>query len=172
MKQTKACILLNNLCWDFVTVYVAIGGEIHFKVSEMARGLGFEMRMRINCVLEWRFGLSNLTEQHFIKRTQRLWISIALFPQDLLAQGKANASSSANDEVDLDELMDVSEPCILILLLSSSVYISSFFHVSTTHRTLSWRNCMLTGLQLLRYLSRWCSFLLSMKIICLGSQMR
>lgn len=65
-----------------------------------------------------------------------------------MAQGKANANSSANDEVDLDDLMDVSEPSLFISLPSSSLRSEL---MSATYRTLSWRNCMLTGLRLLRY---------------------
>lgn len=49
-----------------------------------------------------------------------------------MAQGKANATSSANDEVDLDDLMDVSEPSLFISLLSSSLRSSFFCHTPAT----------------------------------------
>jgi hypothetical protein len=45
--------------------------------------------------------------------------------QELLSQDKAQASSSINQEVDLDELMDVS----LIVLLASSILMQMFLFI-------------------------------------------
>ncbi len=43
--------------------------------------------------------------------------------QEVLAQGKAQASSSVNQEVDLDELMDVSS----IVILASGILLRLFY---------------------------------------------
>lgn len=80
--------------------------------------------------------------------------------QELLAQQKAGASSSVNEEVDLDELMDV---WFSNLSTSSSKYVLQTFQshhicsVTGLHhadfRILSWKSCMQIGLQLLRWQS-------------------
>lgn len=91
--------------------------------------------------------------------------------QEMLAHQKAEASSSVNEEVDLDELMDV---CFADLsTTSSSMYVLQTFQshhicsVTGLHnadfRILSWKSCMQIGLQLLRWQStevprcKWCS---------------
>lgn len=45
--------------------------------------------------------------------------------QELVTQGKAQTSSSINQEVDLDELMDVS----LIVLLASGILVQMFLFI-------------------------------------------
>lgn len=70
----------------------------------------------------------------------------------MLSKGKAQTSSSVNEDIDLDELMDVSWPMCLCFSLSAhkqSVHLSVC--LSVINRILSWKSCMLIGLLLSRF---------------------
>lgn len=67
------------------------------------------------------------------------------FLQELLTQGKSHGSSSANEEVDLDELMDVSGRCksvyLYYLLLSASFHLFLLQPGSWTGEITCWQDC-------------------------------